>query len=135
MGLRAILAGVCAGAVALGLGLTAAAAGGGAKVLRAELPSSEVFLVNGVSKVFTFTCNEHRVQRPDGSARDTAHCVLNANQTPPRSAAHGVRLPGYVSDFFIAKTPGFAGRSVTTDWHGVVTPSGRVTMVAEFAAP
>ena len=133
MRIRTVLAAVGVSAVVLTLGLTVAAAGNGATVLRGQFPSNEIFLVNGTPTLFTFTCKEHRVQRPDGSARDTAHCVLNANQTPPTSAAHAASV-GYQSDFSFG-TPGFAGRAVTTDWHGVVTPSGHVTMVAEFPAP
>jgi hypothetical protein len=132
MRIKAMLAGVGVSAVALTLGLTVAAAGNGATVLRGQFPSNEVFVVNGVPTLFTFTCREHRVQRPAGSARDTAHCRLNAGQTAPASAAHQGAV-GYQSDFL--GTPGFAGAPVTTKWHGVVTPSGHVTMVAEFPAP
>jgi hypothetical protein len=121
--------------VALSVGVATATAGGnGATVLRAELPSNFTFDVKGTSTFFTFTCDEQRVQRPDGSARETSHCELDPGQTPPKSAAQ--MTPGlYLSDFFIAGTPGFAGASITPDYHGVLTPSGRVTMVAEFAAP
>ena len=123
-----------AAAAALGVGVAASQAGNGATVLTGQFPSNEVFLVNGTPTFFTFTCDEQRVQRPDGSARDTAHCQLYPSETPPSSAAHEDTAFGYESDFFVAGTPGFAGGIVTFDWHGVVTPSGQVTMVADFPA-
>lgn len=113
-------------------GQTRADASDGTTVLRGHLPSNEVFVVDGIPTLFSFTCDEQRVQHADGSARDTAHCTLSANQTPPKSAAHELASSGYLSDFFIAGTPGFAGPSLATAWHGVVTPSGNVTMVADF---
>ena len=132
MPIKAVLAAVGATAVALALGLTVAAAGNGTTVLRGQLPSNEIFVVNGVPTLFTFTCREKRIQRSNGSARDTAQCRLNAGQTAPTSAAHAAAV-GYQSDFL--GTPGFAGAPITTNWHGVVTPSGHVTMVANFPAP
>jgi hypothetical protein len=116
--IKAVLAAIGVSGGALMLGLTAGASNGTA-VLRGALPSNEVFVVNGVPKVFTFTCDEHRVQRPDGSARDTAHCVLDANQTPPESAVHELTAAGYVSDF---SSPGrlvsrdHASQPTGTEW-------------------
>ncbi len=133
MSIRTTFAVVGVTAIALTFGL-AAAAGHGTTVLRGHLPSNEMFVVGGIPTLFAFTCDEQRIQRPDGSARDTAECVLDANQTPPASAAHELTGVGYQSDFSVAGTPGFAGPTITTDWHGVVTPSGHVTMVAEFPA-
>jgi len=37
-----------------------------------------------------------------------------------------------VSDFFLAGTPGYTGPSLAASWQEVVTPSGHVTMVADF---
>jgi hypothetical protein len=132
MSIKAVLAALGVTAAALTLGLTVAAAGNGTTVLRGQFPSNEVFLVKGVPTFFTFTCRETRIQRSDGSARDIAQCRLSAGQTAPKSAAHAAAV-GYQSDFLA--TPGFAGATVTTNWHGVVTRSGHVTMVANFPAP
>jgi hypothetical protein len=121
------------GAAALALGLSVASGEDGATVLKGQFRSNEIFLVDGVPTLFAFICEEQRVQRPDGSARDTAHCQLDPEETPPSRAAHEAPVGvGYQSDFFIAGVPGYEGPSITFDWHGVVTPSGRVTMVANF---
>lgn len=130
----AAVASLALAAVAAGTGVNPALAGSGATVLRGHFSSNELFLVDGIPALFTFSCDEQRIQLPDGSARDIAHCVLDAGQTAPPSAALAASA-GYLSDFFIAGTPGFTGATIATDWHGVVTPSGQVTMVAEFPAP
>jgi hypothetical protein len=120
----------------LGVGAASAGANHAAKVLRGSFPSNEVFVVNGVPKLFRFNCDEHRVQFPDGRARDTAHCRLLPGETPPSTAAHEYEPAGYLSDFAVFHAPGLAGGIVTfTSWTGVVTPSGVVNMRASFAAP
>jgi hypothetical protein len=105
---------------------------GNATVLNGTFPSNEEFLVNGVPTYYTFTCNEHRVQFSDGSGTDTAHCQLYSTETPPSSAAHEDPAYGWFSDFWINGAPGFAGTVFTTDWRGVVTPSGNVNIVANY---
>lgn len=125
---------VVVSAIALALAaMPGVAAAGGATVLRGTFASNQDFVVNGTPTFFAFTCDEQRVQLPDGSARDTAHCRLNANETPPPRAAQAASV-GYESDFFVNNAPGFAGGAITSDWHGVLTPSGNVTMVADFPA-
>jgi hypothetical protein len=125
---------VLVGALVLAIGVSVASGASGATVLTGQLPSNERFLVDGVSTLFTFTCDEQRVQKPDGSATDIARCRLEPSETPPSHAAHEDPRVGYESDFFIAGVPGFAGNNIASDWHGVVTPSGNVTMVANFAS-
>jgi hypothetical protein len=104
-------------------------------VLHGTFPSNEEFLVNGVPTLYTFSCNEVRVQAPNGSALDTASCQLYASETPPSSFAFQDEAAGYESDFYVNNAPGFTGSPIASDWGAVVTPSGHVFMVAYFAAP
>ena len=133
MGIRGMLALVCTWFVVLMLGAAVALGDNGTTVLRGTFASNETFLVNGTVTLYFFTCDEQRLQFADGSAQDTAHCRLNAGQTPPRSAAQASPAGGYESDFFVNHASGFVGNPIATSWHGVATPSGNVTMVASFA--
>lgn len=134
-GLPAILAGLPAilhsGFPAMGF--PAIAHAGVPTVLRATLPSNEDFVVNGVSKLFTFTCKELRVQFQNGGAMDTANCQLPQGETPPPLIAFGSRAANYESDF--VHVAGFAGPTVATKWFGFVTHTGNVFMMAFFAPP
>jgi hypothetical protein len=119
----------------------AAASGNGSTVLQATLPTGGFFDVNGVPTLYIFTCNENRVQRKDGSATESMNCQLDPGQTPPSKAAQftpatpGTPYAAWASDFFLNSVPGFAGPIVTTDYHGVLTPSGVVNFSATYAAP
>jgi len=123
---------VAIAAVAFGAG--GAAGGNGSTVLRGTFDTYGIFSVNGSFVFYTFTCDEQRVQRPDGSASESARCQLDAGQTPPTSA--GQMVSGYISDFwFFGPVPGFAGGVATFDDQGVVTPSGSVNFSANYPAP
>ncbi len=131
--------GVAAACACVLMALTGGVAGArtmSTTILRGTFPSNEMFVVNGVPTLFTFTCDEQRLQFPDGSARDTARCRLDTGETPPSSAAHEYEPAGYESDFAVNNAPGVSGGIITfTSWQGVVTPSGNVNMSATFAAP
>jgi hypothetical protein len=113
------------------------ASGGNATVLTGTFHSNFVFLVDGADVFYTFTCNERRVQRPDLSASESANCQLDAGQTPPSTASQMDPAFLWGSDFVLVgpTPPGFAGGFVTSNFHGVVTPSGEVNVSATYAAP
>jgi hypothetical protein len=98
------------------------------------------FDVNGAPTLYLFTCNANRVQRKDGSATESMNCRLDPGQTPPSKAVQASPptpglFPGWFSDFFLNGVPGFTGSFFTTDYHGVLTPSGVVNFSATYAAP
>lgn len=120
---------------AVAFAASAAAGGNGSTVLQATLPTGYLFDVNGVVTLYTFTCNESRVQRKDGSATESMNCRLDPGQTPPAKAAHESAGFTWYSDFWLNSVPGFAGPTTTQNVHGVVAPSGAVNFTATFAAP
>jgi hypothetical protein len=123
---------------AIAFGANGALAGNGASVLQAKLPTGGFFDVNGVPTLYIFTCNENRVQRPDGSATESMNCRLDPGQTAPRKAVQYSTAPGFnqwFSDFWLNSVPGFAGPFFTYDVHAVLTPSGVVNLSATYAAP
>jgi hypothetical protein len=114
-----------------------ASGGNGSTVLRGTFDSNFVFLVNGTSVFYTFTCDEQRVQKPGGSASESMNCQLDPGQQAPSTASKMDPSFQWGSDFYwIGPTPpGFAGGNVTSDFHGVLTPSGEVNISATYAAP
>jgi hypothetical protein len=121
---------------AVAFGASAASAGNGATVLTGHFDTYTYFFVDGTPTLYTFTCDEQRVQKPDGSATESATCHLDPGQTPPTSAASLDSALGYISDFyFFGPVAGFVGGSFTYDLHGVLTPSGNVNFSAKYAAP
>jgi hypothetical protein len=134
----AVLAAVVA---AIAFAASPASGGNGSTVLQATLPTGGFFDVNGVPTLYIFTCNENRVQRKDGSATESMTCQLDPGETPPSQAAQftpatpGTPYASWVSDFYLNSVPGFDGPIVTTDYHGVLTPSGVVNFSATYAAP
>jgi hypothetical protein len=124
-------------AVALfAFGASAASGGNGATILTGHFDTYTYFTVNGTPTFYTFTCDEQRVQKPDGGATESAACQLDPGQTLPTSAASLDPTLGYISDFyFFGPVAGFVGGSFTYDIHGVLTPSGNVNVSAKYAAP
>ncbi len=125
---------------AIAFGANGALAGNGSSVLQATVPTGMFFDVNGVPTLYVFTCNENRVQRQDGSATESMNCQLDPGQTPPSKAVQASPptpglFRGWFSDFFLNGVPGFTGSIFTTDYHGVLTPSGVVNFSATYAAP
>ena len=118
-------------AVAFGAG--AASGGNGSTILRGQFQTIAAFVVNGNETVYLVTCNEQRVQKPDGSASESATCQLDPGETPPDEAAHMDQ--GWESDFFVSGVPGFLGGFITFDVHGVLTPSGNANISMTYAAP
>jgi hypothetical protein len=131
---------VVVAAAAIAFGASPASGGNGSTVLQATVASGMFFDVNGVPTLYLFTCNENRVQRQDGSATESMNCLLDPGQTPPSKAVQ-VSPPtpglfaGWFSDFFLNGVPGFTGSIFTTDYHGVLAPSGVVNFSAAYAAP
>ena len=129
---------VVVAAAAMAFIASPASGGDGSTVLQATLPTGGFFNVNGVPTLYIFTCNENRVQRPDGSATESMNCRLDPGQAPPSKAVQYSTAPGYnqwFSDFFLNGVPGFAGPFFTYDIHAVLTPSGVVSLSATYAAP
>jgi hypothetical protein len=127
------LVAVVVAAVALGVG--PASAGNGSAILRGNFDTYALFTVEGTPTLYTFTCDEQRVQQPDGSASESAHCQLDPGQTPPTQAAPAYTAYGYISDFyFFGPAAGFAGGTFTHDFTGVLTPSGNVNLSLKYAA-
>jgi len=111
----------------------AGAAGNGSTVLHAQLPDVSMLPVDGVPTVLQFTCDEHRVQFADGTAKETLSCKLLPGQPTPSKATQAPPGQPFTSDFFINSVPGFSGPFLTHDYHGVLTPSGNLNVTANFA--
>ena len=124
---------VVVAAAAVVFGASGASGGNGATVLQGTFHTLITFDVDGSLTSVLATCNENRVQKPNGSATESMNCRLDAGETVPDKAAKNCDGCGWFSDFFL--TPGFAGQVITFDVHSVLTPSGVVNLTATYAAP
>jgi hypothetical protein len=113
---------------AVAFGASAASGGNGATILTGNFDTYAYFSVDGTSTFYTFTCDEQRVQKPNGSATESATCQLDPGQALPMSAASLDPTFGYISDFFFfGPVAGLVGGTFTYDIHGVLTPSATST--------
>ena len=122
-------------AAAIAVGANRASAGNGATVLRGTFHTNGAFFLNGTVYFTNETCNEQRVQKPDGSASESASCTVDPGTVLPPSAAHWNPGSGWFSDFWFYGVPGFAGNILARDIHGVLTPSGNISLTATYDAP
>jgi len=124
---------VVVAAAAFAFGVSGASGGSGSTVLQGTFHTLIVFDVDGTPTGVLATCNENRVQKPNGSATESMNCRLDDGETVPDQAAKLCDGCGWQSDFLF--TPGFSGESITFDVHGVLTPSGVVNFSATYPAP
>ena len=126
---------VVVAAAAFAFGASGASGGNGSTVLQGTFHTVITFDINGSPTGVVATCNESRVQKPDGSASESMTCRLDAGEPVPDKAAKLLFDSnfGWQSDF--VGTLEFAGASIATDGHGVLTPSGVANLTFTYAAP